>query len=218
MTKIKNTKAKTGRKPDNLKEEQITKLRELFFKNEDTARSASEKVGCGYDFASLQFHLIARELQNKNGLTWIEQADDTRVQAIEGFNYKIEEAENRIIEVKKVYDEVSQVHFELKPRMIKKLNDSEVGKKLGHLEPEEFSQLIMFLRDYLKQYVDMGFLRESWNKELRNERIYKTELQMQFDDLKLTVPPSIVLDALMEKAIAEKMNMVPALPVQEEKK
>lgn len=204
------------KKGEAIKAEQQQQLKDLFYKNEDTARSAAEKVGCSRQYASNYWHTLAVELQEKNGLTWIEQADDTRSQAIEGFTTKIEEADKRIIETRKVYDEVSQVHFELRPRYLEKLNKSEVGKKLGVLEPEEFSQLIMFLKGYLKEYAEIGFLRESWNKELRQERIYKTELQMQYDDLRLTVPPSIVLDTLMEKAIAEKMNMKPALPQQEE--
>jgi len=208
---------KKGLKPEPVSQISKDKLRDLFFKNEDTASSAAEKVGCSRQYAANYWHVIATEIQQKDNLSWIERADDTRTQAIEGFNQKIEEAEKRIQDVKKVYDEVSQVHFELKPRMIEKLNKSVLSQKIGQLEPEEFAQLVMFLKSYLKEYAELGFLRESWNKELRQERIYKTELQMQFDDLKLTVPPSIVLDKLMENAIAQKMMMKPALPDAEKK-
>ena len=72
---------------------------------------------------------------------------------------------------------------------------------------EFFVAISKQITDNLDMYRRYGFLVEKIDRQIRSERVFNAELIQQYDGIEITPPLSAVLDAQIEKVIAERNDL-----------
>lgn len=211
-----SSKATSGPKSENEKLSIDKQLRDLFDEDGCTPWRASLKVKCSYPYAVQKFKDFAAMIVDAEEQDWIERIERIRARALEGISVKIETAKE---DVKLVLTQLSTNKKFQDAAIIDTvayLKKSPIGIALGKLDEEAFFDLVAVLRKELDVHKAYGFLINNNLAQLRADRIYAAELQQQYDAIEILPPPSAVLEAELEKRIAERNNIRPAIPDQKE--
>jgi len=200
--------AKTGRKDSKAKIEQDIRLRQLFNQDGITPWSASQEVKCGYEYAVRKFKEFGQELVDAEDENWIERQDKVRKRSLEGLAIQIKDAEKIVEGVSDRLVKTRDVQESLMDKLVEDVEDSELGiiiqDAVGKIDSKIVFAIFTQLTNNLIMYNNFGQLVEKIQRQLQGERTFKAELQMQYDGIEILPPPSAVLEAEIEKAIATK--------------
>ncbi len=200
--------AKTGRKDSKAKIEQDIRLRQLFNQDGITPWSASQEVKCGYEYAVRKFKEFGQELVDAEDENWIERQDKVRKRSLEGLAIQIKDAEKIVEGVSDRLVKTRDVQESLMDKLVNDVENSELGiiiqDAVGKIDSKIVFTIFTQLTNNLIMYNNFGQLVEKIQRQLQGERTFKAELQMQYDGIEILPPPSAVLEAEIEKAIATK--------------
>jgi len=159
-----------------LKPNKIKELDELFFTDGITAYKASRLVGVDYKTAKKYFADWSKQLIAEDAHeTWVDRNTRVRVRAIEGLA-------NTIYEIRKIRKRFSQ----------------RLEKTLSKIESlEKFSK-----KSTNNEIEKLEFKLVIYEKIVRKNIGLEAELQQQFDTIQILPPPNEVLEAEIEKHIA----------------
>lgn len=204
-------KAKAGRKSTKVKIEQDLALRKLFDKDGMTPWFASNKVNCGYEYAVQKFKEFGQLLTDAEDEDWIERQDKVRKRSLEGLTVQIKDSEKIVETVQKRLEKTRDVQESLMDKLVEDVEKSELGSviqdSIGRIDGKIVFAIYTKLSNDLMMYHNFGTLVERIQRQLQGERTFKAELQMQYDGIEILPPPSAVLDAQIEKAIAKKQEL-----------
>jgi len=201
-------KAKTGRKTTKVKIEQDIKLRKLFDQDGITPWFASNEVNCGYEYAVKKFQEFGQELVDNEDENWIERQDKVRKRAMEGLSIQITDAETQIKSTENRLKKSIDMQGMLIDSLISNVEETELGQviadAIGRVDAKVTMAIFKQLTNDINMWKNYGYLVEQVQSTLNRERVFKAELQMQYDGIEIMPPPSAVLEAEIEKSIAEK--------------
>ncbi|KKN76206.1 hypothetical protein LCGC14_0372320 [marine sediment metagenome] len=216
-------KAKTGRKDSKAKVEQDIKLRQLYSQDGITPWSASQEVHCGYEYAVKKFKEFGQELTDAEDENWIERQDKVRKRSLEGLSIQIKDAEVQIKGTEKRLEKSRDMQESLIDTMVENVQNTELGgiieDAIGRVADAKVVMVIFKqLTNDINMWKNYGYLVEQVQSTLNRERVFKAELQMQYDGIEIMPPPSAVLEAEIEKHIASKNDLfAPKIPQPEVK-
>jgi len=204
-------KAKTGRKDTKAKVEQDLALRKLFDQDGITPWRASIEVKCGYEYAVKKFKEFGQTLVDKEDENWIERNEKVRKRALEGLTIQIKDAEKQITLTQKRMEKTRDIQESLIDTMVENIDNTELGSiildAVGKIDPKVCFAIFKQLTNDINMYKNYGYLVNQEQRQLQSERTLKAELQQQFDGIEILPPPMAVLEAEIEKSIAEKNEL-----------
>lgn len=213
---------KSGPKPKSEQQAIDKKLKEFYFQDGITYTHAAELAGCSDKYASLQFKKFGDDIdKNKEpDDTWIDKNDRVRTRALQGLSKQINQSSEAITRLTQEHKKEKQVKDAIIPNLAQKIEDSEIGAvileaiKDKTIKWAHVMQLQSILNNDLNLYKNFGYYVTTLEEKIRGERTFQAELQQQYDTIEILPPPSEILDAELERRIAEKQNLKPAVPEQ----
>jgi len=210
-------KAKTGRKDAKAKAEQDIKLRQLYSQDGITPWRASIDTKCGYEYAVKKFKEFGQELTDAEDENWIERQDKVRKRSLEGLSIQIKDAETQIKVVEKRLEKSRDMQESLIDTMVENIQNTELGEviqdAIGRVDAKVAMAIFKQITNDINMWKNYGYLVEQVQSTLNRERVFKAELQMQYDGIEIMPPPSAVLEAEIEKSIAAKNDLfAPKIP------
>jgi len=201
--KKKSRPQQAKRGPKDAKEKILVdqKLRELFYEDGITPWSASISAKCGYEYAIAKFKEFGDYIVEKETEDWIDRNERVRKRALEGIAKNIAKAKEAF---KRLQDQLwgaREIHNKIKLKLAQKLED------------EPFGEVLINNLNIEKNY---GYYVATLEEKIKGQHIFLSELVQQYDAIEILPPPSAVLQAELEKRIAEKQKLTPALPLQEQ--
>lgn len=164
-----------------ISEEQIASLKELFLMGGITPTQAGLFVGVDYRTAQTYFREWAEEiLDDPEHLTWAEREAHARVRALESITKQIIKVNDTLARFEKILDNL----------LVKK------NKKTGEFE---LNEKVMNIENLIFRIVNI-------EKIVRLNRIYHSELQMQYASIEMMPPVAAILEKELEKWIAAKQE------------
>lgn len=204
-------KAKRGKKDVKLSIQQDSQLRKLFDRDGITPWAASLEVKCGYEYAVKKFKEFGQTLTDAEDENWIERQDKVRKRALEGIALRLKESNKQIEDITKRRDKMIDVQESILPKLIDTVQETEMGELveqiIGRMDFKVCMGIYKKLGDNVNMYKNYAYLVEQIQKQLQSERTFEAELQQQYDGLEIMPPPSAVLEAEIEKSIAQKNEM-----------
>ncbi len=205
------------------KKEIDSKLKELYFQDGITYSHAADIAGCSRKYSSLKFKYFGDEIQKHKEPddTWIDKNDRVRDRALEGLSKQIKKSDTAIERLEQDLKKEKQVKDAIIPNLAQKIEDSEIGAVILEAVKDKtikwphVMQLQTILNNDLNLYKNFGYYTTTIEEKIRGERTFQAELQMQYDTIEILPPPSEILQAELERRIAAKQNLKPAVPIQE---
>lgn len=203
---------KRGPKPKELdgSSECDKKLLELFNKGGITFSHAAELAGVTRQYASEKFKVFGNEIQEQNALkgeTWIETNTRVRDRSLEALSRQINDADEKISDTEKRLRVAKDTMDEILPETANKLAESELGMALENIDRKTIFAIFKLISNDLNMWKNYGYYVEQINSNLRAERTFKAELQMQYDTITIMPPAEEIINAEIEKRIAERNNL-----------
>lgn len=189
-------------------------LKKLYYKGGITYSQAGEKAGCSRQHASLMFKKFGDEIaqyQIKDE-DWITKNDRVRDRALEGLSTNVIECDGTLSELKERLKKAIEIQEAVLPDTVARLQNTKLGEAIEHLKPGDVFAIYKIINNDINMYKNYGYLVEQITSDMRAERTLKAELQQQFDIIEILPPPSEILDRVIERRIAEKLKLAPALP------
>jgi len=186
--KLKRKPARRGPKDSKRKSETDKKLTELFFQDGITPWRASIIANTGYEYARKIFSELGTKIVEDEQEDWIDRNEKVRKRTLEGLAIKLENCKTTITELKDHIVKYTEIQSDIQ----------EIKGKDDHYD--------------LNLYKNYGFLILSSYSTLHQEEIFAAELQQQYSAIEILPPPKAVLEVELEKRIAEKQNLAPAIP------
>ena len=208
---------KRGPKPTAQMKEVDKKLKECYFQNGITYSLAAEIAGCGIDHASLMFKKFGDEIagHKEPDLDWIDKNDRVRDRALEGLALQIKESTEVVKRLKDERKSSKQIQESILPDLTQKIQDTELGQMLEKCDAKTILYLQQILNKDLNLYKNYGYYVLTIEEKIHTKQVFKAELQQQYDSIEILPPPSEVLNAEIERRIAIKQKLKPAIPVME---
>ena len=190
------------------------KLKELYFEGGITYTQAAEIAGCERHHASLMFKKFGDEIVQfkEKDEDWISKNDRVRDRALEGLSTNVRKCGITLIELAKRLKETEKIQQAVLPGTAEKLLNTKLGEAIDHLKSGDVFTIYKIINNDINMYKNYGFLVDQITSNIRSERTLKAELQQQFDYIEILPPPSEILDRVIERRIAEKLKLAPALP------
>ena len=182
--------AKAGPKDKKRKSDTDKKLTELFFQDGITPWRASIAANCSYDYALKIFGALGTKIVDKEQEDWIDRNEKVRKRTLEGLALKLENANVIIKEVKTHITKYEEIQVDIQ----------EDKDDKDHYD--------------LNLYKNYGHLIGTFYGTLHQQEVFAAELQQQYSAIEILPPPKAVLEVELEKRIAEKQNLAPAIPQQ----
>lgn len=221
--KPKSKHAKSG--PKGAKKKEIDdKLRELYLRGGITYTHAAQISNCSNEYASLAFKKFGVEIaENKEpDEDWYDKNDRVRDRALEGLSRQIKKSDENLSIMNQRLKNSKEIQVNILPNACEKIiGETSLREFVDSLKPKEFFALYGMMGGDLNMWKNYGYLVETINNNIRAETILQMELQQQYDSIEILPPPSEVLDATIEKRIAEKQGLTQPTPeqqIQEQKK
>jgi len=164
-----------------ISDEQIASLKELFLMGGITPTQAGLFVGVNHLTAKTYFREWAEEILNDpEHLTWAEREAHARVRALESITKQIIKVNETLARFEKILDNL----------LVKK------NKQTGEFELKEE---VMDIENIIFRIVNV-------EKIVRLNRIYQSELQMQYASIEMMPPVAAILEKELEKWITAKQE------------
>ena len=212
--KPKSKHAKPG--PKGAKKKEIDdKLRELYVRGGITYTHAAEIAGCSIEYASLAFKKFGDEIANHKepDEDWYAKNDRVRDRALEGMSRQIKKSEENLSLMSKRLKNAKEVQINILPNACEKIYEKTgIQEFVKSLKPKEYIALLGMLGGDLNLWKNYGYFIETINNNIRAETIFQMEMQQQYDALEIIPPPREILDAMIERRIAEKQGLTQPTP------
>lgn len=195
-------------------------LRELYYEDGITYTHAGEIAGCSPEYASLQFKKIGDEIARNKPIDedWIAKNDRVRDRALEGLSRQIKDSDQEIIKYQKRTKEMQEIQDLILADTKQQLDDTPIGIliKKAKLEIDNKTLLSIYnmLGSSLNMHKNYGYYVETIINNKREELTFHAQLQQQYDTIEILPPAKEVLNAEIERRIAEKNNIKPVEPLQ----
>lgn len=189
-------------------------LKKLYYEGGITYSQAGEMAGCSRQHASNMFKKFGDEIaqyQVKDE-DWITKNDRVQDRALEGLSTNIRECNGSITEQKKRLKKAIEIQEAVLPDTAARLQNTKLGEAIEHLKPGDVFAIYKIINNDINMYKNYGYLVEQITNDMRVERTLKVELQQQYDTIEILPPPSEILDRVIERKIAQKLKLAPALP------
>lgn len=162
---------------------QIAELKELFLMGGITPTQAGQFVDVDYRTAQAYFRVWAEEILNDpEHLTWAEREAHARVRALESVTKQIIKVNETLARFEKILDNL----------LVKK------NKQTGEFE----------LKEEVMNIENLTFRITNVEKIVRLNRIYQSELQMQYASIEMMPPIVAILEKELEKWITSKHEQI----------
>ncbi len=205
---------KSGPKPNAKKVAIEKKLKELYYQDGITNRKAGEIAGCSAEEAGKQFKIIGAEVADHQvkDEDWITKNDRVRERSLEGLSEQIYHCDLVLKRLNDDRKKVKQMHENILPDLTQKVQDTELGEMLEKCDAKTVLYLQKVLNRDLDLYKNYGYYLLTFDEKIQTREVLKAELQQQYDTIETLPPPSEVLDRVVERKIAQKLKLAPALP------
>jgi archaellum component FlaC len=207
--KPKDKHVKPGPKSAAKRKEIDKKLKELYFKGGITYTQAAIDADCGAEYASLQFKKFAEQITEYEDTDWLENEANERTRALEGISKMIQEREETLERHEKRLKKMLEIHNAILPNLVQKVEDSKVGRVLANMDMDDVLEVYKIISKDLDMYKNYGYHIDGIESTIRQESIFKAELQMEYSAIKMKPPIKERMIAELEKRIAEKNNLQP---------
>ena len=208
--KKKNLPTKKGAKQQDIDDE----LKKLYFKGGITYTQAGEMADCSRQHASLMFKKFGDEIVQfkEKDEDWISKNDRVRDRALEGLTTNVRDCDYSLTALEKRFKKTVEIQQAVLPDTVAKLQQTKLGEAIEHLKTSDVFAIFKIINTDINLWKNFGYLIEMISTNLKAERTLKAELQQQYDFIEILPPPSEILDRVIEKRIAEKLKLAPALP------
>ncbi len=190
------------------------KLKKLYYEGGITYSQAAEMAGCERHYASKQFKIFGDEIfqhQIKDE-DWISKNDRVRDRALEGLTQNVRKCDDALETLEKRLKKTTEIQHVVLPDTVAKLQQTKLGEAIEHLKTSDVFAIYKIINTDINLWKNFGYLIEMISSNLKAERTLKAELQQQYDTIEILPPPSEVLDRVIERRIADKLKLTPALP------
>lgn len=190
------------------------KLEQLYFEGGITYTQAGQLADCSRQHASLMFKKFGDEIaqyQVKDE-DWISKNDRVRDRALEGLSNNVTQCDDALETLEKRLKKTTEIQQAVLPDTVAKLQQTKLGEAIEHLKMSDVFAVYKIINTDINLWKNFGYLVEMISSNLKAERTLKAELQQQYDFIEILPPPSEILDRVIEKRIAEKLKLAPALP------
>lgn len=208
-----NAPVKRGRKTKKDTVELDKKLRELYDEDGITPWRASIISKCGYKYAIAKFTAFGTDAMEAEKEDWLERNERVRQRALEGLSIKIKKQggvlkrlEDQLTKAKKLQDDILFKTGE-------KLADTRLGEVIETFDYKTIMQVTKILVNDLNLEKNYGYYVATIEDKIKMEEVFVSELTQQYDAIEILPPPKTILEAELERRIAEKQNIKPAIPV-----
>ena len=190
------------------------KLEELYFEGGITYTQAGQLADCSRQHASLMFKKFGDEIVQfkEKDEDWITKNDRVRDRALEGLSTNVRECDNSLASLEKRFKKTVEIQNAVLPDTVAKLQQTKLGEAIEHLKTSDVFAIFKIINTDINLWKNFGYLIEMISSNFKAERTLKAELQQQYDFIEILPPPSEVLDRVIERRIAEKLKLSPALP------
>ncbi len=193
------------------------KLKECYFENGITYSRAADDAGCSEKYASLMFKKFGDDIaeHREPDKDWIDKNDRVRDRALEGLSLQMKEADTVLKRLKEDRKSSKQIQESILPDLGQKIQDTELGQMIEKCDGKTILELQQILNKDLNLYKNYGYYVLTIEEKIHTKQVFKAELQQQYDSIEILPPPSEVLNAEIERRIAIKQKLKPAIPVVE---
>ena len=189
-------------------------LEKLYFEGGITYTQAGQLADCSRQHASLMFKKFGDEIVQfkEKDEDWITKNDRVRDRALEGLSTNVRECDNSLTSLEKRFKKTVEIQNAVLPDTVAKLQQTKLGEAIEHLKTSDVFAIFKIINTDINLWKNFGYLIEMISSNFKAERTLKAELQQQYDFIEILPPPSEVLDRVIERRIAEKLKLAPALP------
>ena len=192
------------------------KLKELYYTDGITYTRAASIACCSRQYAARIFWKLAEEIakyKEESNETWIEKNDRVRDRALEGLSIQLEKSNNRLQAMKKQIKKAIEMQEALLPNLSEKIaNEANLGQALGSLSPEDLVILHSLITDGITTWKNYGYYVQVIGNNIRSETTLNLEVQQQYDTIEILPPPSEILNAEIERRIADRQGLAQPVP------
>lgn len=187
------------------------KLKELYLQDGITYGHAGEIADCSPEYASLMFKKFGDEIaQHKEpDEDWLSKNDRVRDRALEGLSRKIKSSDDTIDDYNTRIRESKQVHLAILPNAASQLEKTALGGIITRLDVKKMLEIYNLVGSALNMHKNYGYYVETIINNKREEITFHAQLQQQYDTIEILPPAKEVLNAMIERRIAEKNNIKP---------
>ena len=189
-------------------------LEKLYFEGGITYTQAGQLADCSRQHASLMFKKFGDEIVQfkEKDEDWITKNDRVRDRALEGLSTNVRECDNSLASLEKRFKKTVEIQNAVLPDTVAKLQQTKLGEAIEHLKTSDVFAIFKIINTDINLWKNFGYLIEMISSNFKAERTLKAELQQQYDFIEILPPPSEVLDRVIERRIAQKLKLAPALP------
>ncbi len=146
-------------------------------------------------------------------MDWIDKNDRVRQRALEGISLQIKDTKEVLKRMKDNRKHSIQIQEAILPDLTQKIENSEFGQMLEKCDSKTVFALQRILNHDLNLYKNYGYYVLTIEEKIHTKQVFKAELQQQYDHIEIMPPPSEVLNAEIERRIAVKNKLKPAIPI-----
>ena len=189
-------------------------LEKMYFEGGITYTQAGQLADCSRQHASLMFKKFGDEIVQfkEKDEDWITKNDRVRDRALEGLSTNVRECDNSLASLEKRFKKTVEIQNAVLPDTVAKLQQTKLGEAIEHLKTSDVFAIFKIINTDINLWKNFGYLIEMISSNFKAERTLKAELQQQYDFIEILPPPSEVLDRVIERRIAQKLKLAPALP------
>lgn len=201
-----------GRKNKKATVELDKKLRELYDEDGITPWRASIIAKCGYKYAIAKFTEFGTDAMEAEKEDWLDRNERVRQRALEGLSLKIKKQSGVLKRLEDQLSHAKELHDGILQKTGEKLLETNLGQAVSHLDQKDVMILAKILVNDLNLEKNYGYYVTTIEDKIKMEEVFVSELVQQFDAIEILPPPKTILEAELERRIAEKQNLKPAIP------